>query len=46
MNIVPIKQLNRAMVNQFFTNHWGSPQMVVSTGIYNCSELYICSLKS
>lgn len=39
MNIVPIKQLNRAMVNQFFTNHWGSPQMVVSTGIYNCSEL-------
>ncbi|KJE28523.1 acetyltransferase domain protein [Geobacillus kaustophilus] len=39
MNIVSTKQLDRAIVHQFFTNHWGSPQMVVSTGIYNCSEL-------
>ncbi|KAF0995244.1 hypothetical protein BJQ97_01905 [Geobacillus sp. TFV-3] len=39
MNIVPTKQLDRAIVNQFFNDHWGSPQMVVSTGIYTCSEL-------
>ncbi|MBB6284154.1 GNAT family N-acetyltransferase [Geobacillus subterraneus] len=39
MNIVPMKQLDRAMVNQFFTDHWGSAQMVVSTGVYDCGEL-------
>ncbi|MGZ0085897.1 GNAT family N-acetyltransferase [Caldibacillus thermoamylovorans] len=39
MNIVPTKQLDRALVNQFFVDHWGSPQMVVSTGVYNGSEL-------
>ncbi|MEB3751738.1 GNAT family N-acetyltransferase [Geobacillus sp. FSL W8-0032] len=39
MNIVPTKQLDRALVNQFFIEHWGSPQMVVSTGVYDCSEL-------
>ncbi|ODA16111.1 GNAT family N-acetyltransferase [Geobacillus thermoleovorans] len=39
MNIVPTKQLDRTIVNQFFNDHWGSPQMVVSTGIYTCSEL-------
>ncbi|ARA99578.1 MULTISPECIES: GNAT family N-acetyltransferase [Geobacillus] len=39
MNIVPTKQLDRALVNQFFTDHWGSPEMVVSTGVYHCNEL-------
>jgi hypothetical protein len=39
MNIIPIHLLYRSTVQQFFINHWGSPQMVVSTGVYDCSEL-------
>ncbi|MBA2876130.1 GNAT family N-acetyltransferase [Thermaerobacillus caldiproteolyticus] len=39
MNIIPIHLLDRSTVQQFFTIHWGSPQMVVSTGVYDCSEL-------
>jgi ribosomal protein S18 acetylase RimI-like enzyme len=39
MNIIPTHHLDRVKVQQFFINHWGSPQMVVSTGVYDCSEL-------
>jgi ribosomal protein S18 acetylase RimI-like enzyme len=39
MNIIPIHLLDRSTVKQFFITHWGSPQMVVSTGVYDCSEL-------
>ncbi|MGG3998776.1 GNAT family N-acetyltransferase [Anoxybacillus kestanbolensis] len=39
MNIIPTHHLDRIKVQQFFINHWGSPQMVVSTGVYDCSEL-------
>ena len=39
MNIIPIHLLDRSTVRQFFITHWGSPQMVVSTGVYDCSEL-------
>jgi len=30
---------NQNDVIQFFMEHWGSAEMVVSSGIYNCSEL-------
>jgi ribosomal protein S18 acetylase RimI-like enzyme len=39
MNIVSTHDLHREAVRDFFIDHWGSPQMVVYTGIYNCSEL-------
>lgn len=39
MNIVSIEHIDRKTVQQFFTDHWGSPQMVVSTGVYDCSKL-------
>lgn len=39
MNIIPTHLLDRSTVQQFFTAHWGSPQMVVSTGMYDCREL-------
>ena len=34
-----ILQQDREMVRSFFIKHWGSPQMVVSSGSYQCDEL-------
>ncbi|KSU58379.1 hypothetical protein AS034_20110 [[Bacillus] enclensis] len=39
MNVINTKKLPKEMLNNFFTTHWGSPQMVISSGVYNCSEL-------
>ncbi|KLV23274.1 GNAT family N-acetyltransferase [Niallia circulans] len=39
MNITAITETNREKVKLFFQSHWGSPEMVLSTGIYDCSAL-------
>jgi RimJ/RimL family protein N-acetyltransferase len=39
MNIISTKNLPQNKLTKFFTIHWGSPQMVISSGVYNCSEL-------
>lgn len=39
MNIVSTENLHKETIINFFTEHWGSPQMVVSSGIYDCSTL-------
>ncbi|MBM6617440.1 GNAT family N-acetyltransferase [Bacillus suaedaesalsae] len=39
MKIIDIKGIDKQKVTDFFTSHWGSPQMVVSSGIYHCDEL-------
>jgi GNAT superfamily N-acetyltransferase len=39
MNIIPTHLADRSTVQKFFIAHWGSAQMVVSTGVYDCSEL-------
>ncbi|MEE3806704.1 MULTISPECIES: GNAT family N-acetyltransferase [Lysinibacillus] len=39
MTIMAIHQVPKQEVNQFFQEHWGSTEMVISSGIYNCSEL-------
>ena len=39
MSIQSITKHNRECVIQFFKQHWGSAQMVISTGIYNCDQL-------
>ncbi|QPC45851.1 GNAT family N-acetyltransferase [Mangrovibacillus cuniculi] len=37
--MIQIQQKDRDMVRSFFIKHWGSPQMVVSSGNYQCDEL-------
>ncbi|MEZ7794383.1 GNAT family N-acetyltransferase [Niallia circulans] len=39
MNITAITETNREKVKLFFQSHWGSPEMVLSTGIYDSSAL-------
>lgn len=39
MPIQPITINNRAQVIQFFKEHWGSSQMIISSGIYDCAHL-------
>lgn len=39
MNITAITETNRENVRSFFQSHWGSAEMVLSTGIYDCSAL-------
>jgi ribosomal protein S18 acetylase RimI-like enzyme len=37
--VFTITEDNREKVIEFFNEHWGSTEMVISSGIYNCSEL-------
>lgn len=37
--IEAINEQNRALVIEFFNEHWGSSEMIVSSGRYNCAEL-------
>ncbi|WDF02246.1 GNAT family N-acetyltransferase [Shouchella hunanensis] len=39
MRIREIKEDNRTDVEAFFSQQWGSPLMVVASGVYDCSEL-------
>ncbi|WP_420490303.1 GNAT family N-acetyltransferase [Neobacillus drentensis] len=39
MNIVHTTKLEKSKITHFFSNHWGSPQMVISSGIFQCDEL-------
>jgi GNAT superfamily N-acetyltransferase len=39
MNVVAIETLAKNNLVDFFTTHWGSPQMVISSGVYDCSTL-------
>ena len=39
MTVRPIMPSNRENVIHFFKEHWGSAQMIISTGSYNCDEL-------
>jgi ribosomal protein S18 acetylase RimI-like enzyme len=35
---------DRPKVQEFFKKQWGSPQMVISTGVYHCDELDGCAV--
>ena len=37
--IQPISEKNRQQVMNFFSQHWGSPQMIISSGTYDCAML-------
>jgi ribosomal protein S18 acetylase RimI-like enzyme len=39
MQIKNIGEISQTTVETFFTSHWGSPEMVISSGIYDCSKL-------
>lgn len=39
MKITAINPLHRVQVSEFFIQHWGSPKMVISSGLYDCSTL-------
>lgn len=39
MNINEITINNRNKIVSFFTEHWGSTEMVISTGVYKCDAL-------
>jgi len=39
MTVIPIQQLPQQDVVKFFKEHWGSTEMVISSGIYDCSKL-------
>ncbi|KGP91816.1 hypothetical protein N780_15705 [Pontibacillus chungwhensis BH030062] len=39
MKIYPNEELPKSKILDFFQFHWGSPEMVISSGIYDCSTL-------
>ncbi|WP_044022274.1 GNAT family N-acetyltransferase [Bacillus sp. SG-1] len=39
MQIKQIRNISKSKVEVFFITHWGSPEMVISSGIYDCSSL-------
>lgn len=39
MSIREINEENREKVVSFFREHWGSSEMVISSGIYQCEKL-------
>ncbi|WHY34817.1 GNAT family N-acetyltransferase [Cytobacillus firmus] len=39
MNIYPAAKLPKSIIVEFFKLHWGSTEMVISSGIYDCSAL-------
>jgi ribosomal protein S18 acetylase RimI-like enzyme len=39
MYIVPTSKLDKVKIDRFFIKHWGSPEMVISSGMFKCNEL-------
>jgi len=39
VDVRAICDLPKSKIIHFFEYHWGSPQMVISSGVYDCSEL-------
>ncbi|RDI39930.1 GNAT family N-acetyltransferase [Falsibacillus pallidus] len=39
MKVWSLHSLKKNEVTNFFVEHWGSPEMVLSTGIYHCDQL-------
>lgn len=39
MTIIAIHEVPKQTVSEFFQKHWGSTEMVISSGIYDCSDL-------
>ncbi|MDZ5470503.1 GNAT family N-acetyltransferase [Bacillus sp. 31A1R] len=44
MQYTKVEQVEKSKLLHFFTEHWGSPKMVISSGVYECDSLpgYVC----
>lgn len=39
MRIISNNKLEKHRITDFFAKHWGSPEMVISSGVFRCDEL-------
>jgi ribosomal protein S18 acetylase RimI-like enzyme len=39
MKVIGLDQFDKEKATAYFLENWGSPEMVISTGIYRCDEL-------
>ncbi|MFD1888421.1 GNAT family N-acetyltransferase [Paenibacillus wenxiniae] len=39
MRLVTLHSISKNNLNDFFSNHWGSNQMITSHGVYDCNTL-------
>jgi GNAT superfamily N-acetyltransferase len=39
VNVLKIEDVSKETVESFFITNWGSPEMVISSGIYDCRSL-------
>lgn len=39
MEIITNKEVEKSAIRNFFIKHWGSPQIVISSGVFQCDEL-------
>ncbi|WLR42491.1 GNAT family N-acetyltransferase [Bacillus carboniphilus] len=39
MKVLNIRHIPKATITEFFNKHWGSSEMVISSGVYQCDEL-------
>ncbi|WAA12268.1 GNAT family N-acetyltransferase [Fervidibacillus halotolerans] len=39
MEFISTKHLSKTKLTNFFIEHWGSPEMVISSGTFHCDEL-------
>ncbi|MBN3554594.1 GNAT family N-acetyltransferase [Fictibacillus nanhaiensis] len=39
LDILDTSKVNKKLINEFFQKHWGSPEMVISSGTFKCNEL-------
>lgn len=39
MKIITTKEVEKSALTEFFAVHWGSPQMAISSGVFQCDEL-------
>lgn len=39
MQIISSENLSQDKINEFFIKQWGSPEMVISSGVFDCAKL-------
>ncbi|WP_108670383.1 GNAT family N-acetyltransferase [Peribacillus acanthi] len=39
MDLLPLSELREEQIKEFFIQYWGSTEMVLSTGVYDCLKL-------
>ncbi|WP_042455476.1 GNAT family N-acetyltransferase [Neobacillus dielmonensis] len=39
MEVISTDEIDKSRLTKFFIKHWGSPVMVISSGMYQCNEL-------